>query len=88
MVELQLLFEEQAKRVVECSVRRCVQAGTVGAIHNTAVNSKVESSRSGREDLLLFRGQRPKEVFVRGSQVRRRHGAFSYYVIKVWRVES
>src|SRR5258708_16623948 len=44
MADLQALFEEQAKRVgrVLLFVDVC-KAGTVGAIHNTTVNSKVES---------------------------------------------
>jgi tetratricopeptide (TPR) repeat protein len=84
MAELQALFDEQAKRVgqVLLFVDVC-KAAKVGAIHNTTVNSKVESlADAGGDNLLLWVASGPKESSYEDPTFGGGHGAFSYYVIK------
>ena len=83
MAELRSLFEDQLAKVgrVVIFVDVC-KASTIGAIHNTSVNSDVQRLQDADGQLLGLMASRARELSFEGPQFGNGHGAFSYSVIK------
>lgn len=81
--EVQDLVENELSKVgrVTLFVDVC-RAGSIGSLHNTAVNAAVAKVGESEAKIFGFTAGRPSELSREGAEFGGGHGAFSFYVLK------